>query len=72
MSSPVPNQVTYTSPHAQTFQEAFRSQYDLASSDGPTHALNAYMRSIHRYTQSQLDSIQKPTPPNETKEQGGR
>ncbi|KAL8929497.1 MAG: hypothetical protein Q9208_001166 [Pyrenodesmia sp. 3 TL-2023] len=55
MSSPL-QQVQYTS--NQAAQETFTSHYDVASGD-PTVALNSYMKSIHKYTQAQLDSIKR-------------
>ncbi|KAL8961030.1 MAG: hypothetical protein Q9193_002362 [Seirophora villosa] len=52
-SSPL-QQVQYTS--NQTAQDAFASShYDTS----PTTALTSYMRSIHQYTQSQLEHVKR-------------
>ncbi|KAI4091526.1 MAG: hypothetical protein LQ339_008097 [Xanthoria mediterranea] len=53
-TSPLPPQVSYTS--NQSAQQDFQSNYNLAD---PTQSINSYMRSIHQYTKTQLDTIHR-------------
>ncbi|KAL8729776.1 MAG: hypothetical protein Q9166_004499 [cf. Caloplaca sp. 2 TL-2023] len=53
-SSPLQQQVEYTS--NQSAQAEFQAQYNL---EDPSGAIGAYMKSLHQYTKSQLDSINR-------------
>ncbi|KAL8873280.1 MAG: hypothetical protein Q9174_001226 [Haloplaca sp. 1 TL-2023] len=53
MSSPL-SQVQYTS--NQTAQSSFEDNYDF---EDPAQAMAAYMKSIHAYTKSQMDSVKR-------------
>ncbi|KAL8692199.1 MAG: hypothetical protein Q9218_002730 [Villophora microphyllina] len=53
MSSPL-QQVEYV--NNQAAQSNFQSHYDL---EDPANAVASYMKSLHKYTKSQMDSVKR-------------
>ncbi|KAL8998415.1 MAG: hypothetical protein Q9169_002543 [Polycauliona sp. 2 TL-2023] len=52
-ASPLHHQVTYTS--NQSAQQEFQNQHNL---EDPSQSIISYMKSLHEYTKSQLDTIE--------------